>query len=262
VGGFSLVEIAVVLLIIAVLTTIVAVPLATQVEQQRISDTQRQLENIREALLGYAMANGRLPCPATSTSNGAEAFAPGGSAVNGNCSSFVGFVPSSTLGLAPVDTEGFAADAWGLTANRIRYAVRGISITAGTPAACTTTIVNPLTRTDGMKSATMGCLSDTSASVNLLTVCSTTPSGTAGASTGCASTATTITSKAPFVLFSLGKNAPTGGTGTDEAHNVDTDYVLVSHIPSTTSGNEFDDIVTWGSLNTLFARMVQAGKLP
>ena len=28
------------------------------------------------------------------------------------------------------------------------------------------------------------------------------------------------------------------------------------------AAGKFDDIVTWASLNTLFARMVQAGKLP
>jgi hypothetical protein len=42
------------------------------------------------------------------------------------------------------------------------------------------------------------------------------------------------------------------------------DNYFVSRTPSvsTATGGEFDDIVTWGSLNTLFARMVQAGKLP
>ncbi len=50
----------------------------------------------------------------------------------------------------------------------------------------------------------------------------------------------------------------------DEAHNVDADAYFVSHTPTqaASASGEFDDIVTWGSLNTLFARMVQAGKLP
>jgi prepilin-type N-terminal cleavage/methylation domain-containing protein len=63
--GFSLVEIAIVMVIIAILITAVGIPLATQVDQQRNVETQKQLEQIKEAIYGYAMANGRLPCPAT-----------------------------------------------------------------------------------------------------------------------------------------------------------------------------------------------------
>ena len=57
----------------------------------------------------------------------------------------------------------------------------------------------------------------------------------------------------------------TGGTGADEAQNVTKDATtFVSRAPTASDNcaGEFDDIVTWGSLNTLFARMVQAGKLP
>ena len=63
-NGFSLVEIAVVLVIISVLLTIAVVPIAAQIEQRRTEETLRQLETIKEALLGFAIANGRLPCPA------------------------------------------------------------------------------------------------------------------------------------------------------------------------------------------------------
>jgi hypothetical protein len=118
-----------------------------------------------------------------------------------------------------------------------------------------------LTKTDGIKGATMSCLAGTHELVNLLTVKSTTVSDSPH---GC--TPINFTVKAPFVVFSVGRNAgTTGGTGADEAQNVTpTTITFVSH-PPTPSGNcagEFDDIVTWGSLNTLFSRMVQAGKLP
>jgi prepilin-type N-terminal cleavage/methylation domain-containing protein len=262
-NGFSLVEIAVVMVILSVLIAIVAVPLATQIEQRRTEETQRQLETIKEALIGFAIASGRLPCPATG-SNGAEAFvAVTGKATNGNCLQFVGLVPAVTLGLSPVDSNGFAVDAWGLPQNRIVYGVSNRTVVAGTPTACTTTVANPiLTSTNGMRNATMSCLADTSNSIAMLTICSTTPTGAAGAATACTAP---LTNKAPFVLLSLGKNAVSGGTGTDEAHNVDTtDFYFVSHTPTQagSASGEFDDIVTWGSLNTLFARMVQAGKLP
>ena len=73
-NGFSLVEIAVVLVIISVLIAIVAVPLATQIEQRRTEATLKQLEVIKEALIGFATAKGRLPCPATLNSAGLESF--------------------------------------------------------------------------------------------------------------------------------------------------------------------------------------------
>ena len=269
IAGFSLVEIAVVLVILSVLIAIVAVPLATQIEQRRSEETLRQLEGIKEALMGFASSKGRLPCPATLASAGQEYFCTATlpaactptttEQTHGRCVANVGFLPAVTLGIAPIDPNGFAVDAWGLSQNRIRYAVANNSIVANPPV-CPVAAANVFTSSlTGMRVATMPCLADNT--VTLLTVCGVTPTGAAGAATGC--TAPLVT-KAPFVLISLGKNAPVGGTGTDEAHNVDADGYFVSHTPTLagSASGEFDDIVTWGSLNTLFARMVQAGKLP
>ena len=76
--GFTLVEMAVVLLIVALLVGSGLSVVSAQVEQQKYKDTQRILDDAREALLGFAAANGRLPCPATAASNGIEAPAGGG----------------------------------------------------------------------------------------------------------------------------------------------------------------------------------------
>ena len=268
-SGFSLVEIAVVLVIIAILVTAVGVPLAAQLDQQRTVETQKQLANISEALYGFAMTNGRLPCPAkdgdqlesySPTPVGSEAFAAGGSASNGSCATFSGWLPSVTLGLAPTDSSGFALDGWGLRQNRIRYAVRSLTISINS--SCATATSNPLTTTDGIKATTMNCLGDSTSNPSnpLLRVVSTTVTNI---SAGCSPT--TLTLKAPFVVFSVGKNASSGGTGADEAQNINgAATTFVSHTPTSAGScaGEFDDIVTWGSLNTLFARMVQAGKLP
>ena len=80
----------------------------------------------------------------------------------------------------------------------------------------------------------------------------------------CGSGVVKLTDKSPAVIFSLGANAATGGTGTDELHNFNQDFVFVSHdpTPAGSTAGEFDDIVTWISLNTLFDRMLQAGRLP
>ena len=237
VNGFSLVEIAVVLVILTVLLSIVVVPIATQVEQRRVDETQKFLESAKDALYGFAAANGRLPCPATAGSAGQESPVGG----VGACAALVGFLPAVTLGLTPVDASGFANDAWadGNPLRRIGYAVSNSNGAA-------------LTTTDGVRVATMATVS---ASITHLYVCAT---GLAAAppTTNCGATVTTLADKAPAVLFSLGKNSATNSF--DETNNQNGDRVF-------TSGNRtdtFDDIVTWLSLNTLFDRMVKAGKLP
>ena len=81
--GFTLIEMAVAMFIIALLLGSILVPLQTQIESRNFESTQRMLDQAREAIIGFAAANGRLPCPASATSNGAEHFfSPGGTAVN------------------------------------------------------------------------------------------------------------------------------------------------------------------------------------
>lgn len=242
IGGFTLVEMAIVLVIVALLLGTGLTLLSAQQDQRKIEDTNTALSDASEALIGYALANGRLPCPASSTSNGVESFAVGGTALNGNCSNFYnGFLPAVTLGLSGVDANGYLMDAWRIIPNRIRYAV-------------TTDHANAATTTDGIKSITMPIFSPD------LNVCA---SATVITATTCG-TATSLTNNAVAVIYSLGKNAPTGGTGTDEAANLNNDTVFVSHTPNPTGavGGEFDDQVIWISPNILFNRMVLAGKLP
>lgn len=260
--GFTLVEMAIVLVIVGLLLGGLLMPIATQVEQKRISETRASLEQIKEALIGFAAANGRLPCPATALTGGQESFAAGGSAANGLCSNFYdGFLPAAALGLTPSDGFGYAVDAWGLAQNRIRYAVYTGTIN---------TILNPFTRTDGMRNATMNGIANFIATPSpLFSVCA---SATGITPTTCgAAVGNTLASNAPTVIYSVGKNAalPVGGTGADEGANPNPNGgtinpVFVSHepTPSTAPNGEFDDIITWISVNTLFSRMIAAGALP
>jgi prepilin-type N-terminal cleavage/methylation domain-containing protein len=62
--GFSLIEMAVVLLIIGLLMGGLLPPLSASLTYQKIKLTQQRLEEIKEALLGFAIINERLPCPA------------------------------------------------------------------------------------------------------------------------------------------------------------------------------------------------------
>ena len=262
-AGFTILELALTLAILGMLAGAVLVPFVAQLRQRNISDTEKLLEDVKEALLGYAMATGRVPCPATATSNGLESFATGGgSMVNGNCAAagataHVGFLPAVTLGISSVDKEGFAVDAWGTTQNRIRYAVANVNING---LANTSTF----TRTGGMKAATA---SGMATNTSLLYVCA---SGDGGANmtaaTNCG-TAIRLADNAPVVIWSVGPNAATGGTGADEAQNPNpsggsADRIFVSRTTNQTAGNEFDDLVTWLSVGNLVSRMVMGGQLP
>ena len=239
--GFTLVEIAVVLLIVALLLGGLVPTLSGQIEQRRARETSKQLDEIKEALIGYAIINGRLPCPASSTSNGVEDPVGGG-----NCIHFYdGYVPAATLGLSGADSSGFAVDSWG---NRIRYAVT--SWTSTSPA-----VSNVFTTSSGMSMVGISNLSP-----NLL-VCST---ATGIGSSSCASGTSLTSNGVPTIIFSTGKNGASGGTGIDEAANLDGNRTFVSHTPTLSGAlnGEFDDIVIWLSPNVLINRMVAARQLP
>lgn len=99
--GFTLVELAVALTIVALLIGMFIVPLGTQMDAQRIAETQKQLELAREAVLGFAVARGRLPCPATrNTATGA------GGAGTENCALGEGVLPWADLGVPETDAWG------------------------------------------------------------------------------------------------------------------------------------------------------------
>jgi prepilin-type N-terminal cleavage/methylation domain-containing protein len=244
-SGFTLAEMAVVLVIVGLLLGGLLIPLSTQNELRYISETQKSLSDVRDALLGYAVANGRFPCPADGASgSGVESPAGGGICTNPND----GFVPGVTLGIGPTNAQGYVIDAWG---NRIHYAVT----TSNGSAFTTSDAPLALPPKVGMKTVKMNALSPD------MHVCST----SAGASaTTCAAglPPTALTASAVAVIFSTGKEGSTAGRGADEIANLAGNRVFVSHEMITTAGSEFDDIVSWISPNILYNRMIAAGQLP
>jgi prepilin-type N-terminal cleavage/methylation domain-containing protein len=236
--GFTLVEMAIVLLIVGLLLGGLLPILSSQVDQRHVSETSKQLDEIKEALIGYAVINGRLPCPAYST--GAESPATG----TGICDHpYNGFVPAATLGLSGTDSSGFAVDSWG---NRIRYAVTLWSSN-------TFTVPNGM-RTKGISGLNPG-------SFSYLLVCSTS-TGIDTSAPSCGATGNSITSSpgVPVIIFSTGKNGAQGGTtSSDEAENLSANRVFINH---DFVQDSFDDIMIWISPNVLINRMVAAGKLP
>ena len=126
-GGFTLAEIAIAFLIVALLLGGAMMTLSAQVEQRNHEETLRRLNAAAEAVIAYAIVNRALPCPAVGGASGDQS-PPGG----GNCTTWNGgFLPARTIGFQPTDSAGYGLDVWG---NRLRYAVSG---TLG-PTACTT----------------------------------------------------------------------------------------------------------------------------
>jgi prepilin-type N-terminal cleavage/methylation domain-containing protein len=248
-AAFTLLEMMIALAIAALVAAGFALPLAAQVQMRRYEETRRSLDEAREALLGFAVANARLPCPASDSSAGLESFAAGGDAANGNCSNFYdGFLPGAALGLGPLDSQGFVRDAWGSPRNRIRYAVFG-------GGAAVNGVANALTRANGMQAATLGGLGGAS---HFLFICSS-AAGTSGS--GCGAASNQLTRRAAFVLLSLGPNAPaTPAAGSDEARNLSAEPVFVYREPG--GNGDFDDLIQWVPVHIVVSRLVVAGRLP
>jgi prepilin-type N-terminal cleavage/methylation domain-containing protein len=246
--GFSLVELAVVMAIVAFLLGSLMYTLSAQVEQRNFDDTRRRLEQARELLLSFAIVKGRLPCPANAASAGDESFTAG---VGTACSTYYGgWLPARAIGFQQVDSGGYAVDAWG---NRLRYAVSPKTWGTGLAARFTKQHVSG----DAAAAWALTNVPDD------LVVCST---ATGATSTSCAATSS-VTNQNVLVaiVFSTGKNgALTCATCTDEAANNGTDPVFVWHTPTSSSatGGEFDDQFTWITVGELYGRLIAAGVLP
>ncbi len=262
--GFSLVEMAVVLVVIGLAIAGLLSPLNLQIELQKYRDTQEKLSSARASIKTFVMTQGRLPCPASSSSNGMESFCTTTSGTctptttfqtHGHCSNpYNGFLPAVTLGISPIDNQGFARDAWDVSdRNRIRYAVTDATLGG---------IDHAYTAQNGLQNA--GALGITPTSN--LRVCSTVTAGLSATSCG---TATTLITDAAAIIYSVGKNAATAGTGTDELENpnpfsTDNDTIYISHeySPSSAANGEFDDILVWMSPYEVYGALVSAQQLP
>lgn len=227
-AGFTLVELAIVLIIVSLLTGGLMMSLSAQVQQRQRSETQQQLTDIRDALLGYAASHSALdgkpyfPCPDTD-GDGLE------NRNGNNCTNASGQLPWGDLGLGN-------QDAWG---NRFDYRVH-----------------NNLSRND------MGfTLTTISSSTNLMKVCEQLASCTQPLAS---SLPLVVFSHGPNGLgavTSQNANLP-AATGADEVENNNADPIFVFHPPTPPGTNEFDDLVIWLSPNILYNRMIAAGRLP
>ncbi len=116
--GFTLVEIAIVLIIVSVLLGYTVAMFPRQQELKQYNAVDRDMDRMIEAIIGFAQVNGRLPCPAIPNTAGVEDYDFAGDT---GCNNFGGFVPVNTLGLSGrVNQDSLLLDPWG---NPYRYYV-------------------------------------------------------------------------------------------------------------------------------------------
>jgi prepilin-type N-terminal cleavage/methylation domain-containing protein len=258
--GFTLTELAVVLMVVALVLGGAMMTFSAQVEQRNLAEVQRRLDLAAEAVHAFAIVNRRLPCPARRTSSashsqGLESFCTTSSGTcagaetltvqgHGNCSNFHdGYLPAVALGVTPTDSDGFAVDVWG---NRLRYAVaRDVTACAVTPPAGT----RVFTSQANLQTYGITCRP------NDLDVC-----------TSAACTSRVIsTQTALLIVYSTGQNGNnTAGYGSDETENTDGDAVFVSRTLASaqSSGGTFDDLVTFVPVGMVYGKLLAAGILP
>lgn len=230
-AGFTLVEMAAVLLIVALLLGALLTPLSQQIEQRKISEAQKILDQIGDALMGFALSQTppRLPCPDVAGPGGVgpadgieDPLGTAGCFDSNSTSSWGGNIPWVTLGVP-------ATDPWG---QRYQYRVNGAFVGAIT-------------------------LTSAGSGAGVLRICSD------------ATCATLVANNVPAVIYSSGSNGATQPpTSPDELENtsvaghVNNDRTFVSRTYSSATGSEFDDIVVWLSSPILMSRLVTAQKLP
>ena len=290
--GFTLAEIAIVTLILGLMVVGVLGALTNQINQGRVNVTQRQLDEIREVLLGFAAAKGYLPCPDTdSPADGIE---------NERFVGIVGQRSAVTEGTACVAEEGFLpwvtlgvpqTDAWGI---RFRYRVKDEfarpAATAAGPAGgltpsgvCQATAANDPSPTTDPNNCTLN-IQDTG-DIQIDTRGGVTGTSQVPLAGGSATSGIGI----PVVVMSFGKNGaggfdafgnqrPLPAANTDENLNYTVtapgaQRVFVSRISKDADPGcrdvvgpgplcEFDDIVTWISAPLLISKLIQANRLP
>jgi prepilin-type N-terminal cleavage/methylation domain-containing protein len=256
--GFTLAEVAVVVVIVALLLAGLMIPLGTQIELKNTAETQRSMDQIKEAMIGFALANGRLPCPA----DGSIAAGAANAGAE-QCANAFGVVPWAALGVAETDAWGRRFSYW--VSPIFTDAVGTTFNTAGQSPTCTPTPTP-------VQSSFALC------SLGNMTV-NTRNDGTHAT--------VAIGPTVPVVIVSHGKNGygaynvsgillPAPAAGTDEAANAShssaaTTFYSRTPTPAASGCNdaaagasfcEFDDIVTMIPAQILVARMVSAGRLP
>jgi prepilin-type N-terminal cleavage/methylation domain-containing protein len=229
--GFTLVEMAVVLVIIGIGLGGLLLTLSAQIDLRNYAATRQAMEEIKEALIGYSLSHGYLPCPAKSAIDGTE-----NRAGTGACNTRVGFLPWQELGV-PRD------DSW----NRLyRY-----SVTNAYSNSVNTVNLSPTTARD----ITIQTRNNAGALVNLSNADDIPAAVISHGKNGFGATSV------DGVLI-----ADSSANNSDEETNYNgVGTLLISKEYSDVKNSafsEYDDIVVWLSPNIYLSKLVSVGRLP
>lgn len=234
--GFTLVEMAVVLVIVGLMLGGLLLPLSAQIDQRNYSDTQKSLSEIKEALIGYALSHGYFPCPAKSATDGREDRTGFTCTDPGTGPKRIGHLPWAALGISKLD-------GWG---HQFRYSVTLAYADSGAKIA-----LSPLTARDITIQTR-----DSDGNIQNLSNANDIPAA--------------IVSMGKNGAWGYDNDgtqvADNSATNADEDTNGSGDgTVFFSRTPTSNTavtGGEFDDVVAWISPSMYLNRMVAAGQLP
>lgn len=268
--GFTLIEIAVVVMIIGLIAGSILGPLSERVRLQNISETEEQLAEIKKAILGFVAAHGYLPCPSEPGSNGAEERGAGvgvPNALNTPCLSNDGFVPFRTLGLSgsvkSISAGGSSGNVLISAGNfPIHYAVSTYNDAASNNNTNPNNVADfTFENLDGVQPSAltpsdMGVNANRIIARRHITVCSTNPCNDVTLSQN-------IAINVPAILYVVGNRRTLAEASALEDENIDSEggtnryFISAPH-----DKNTFDDILTWISSNEVYSVLLEMGRIP
>lgn len=288
-SGFTLIEIAIVLLVVSILLgyTVALFPIQQELKQYRA--VEKEMDEIITAIIGFAQVNGRLPCPSIPASGGSESG--GGTA---DCDYFGGFVPVNTLGFSGrLNADLLLLDPWGspyryyVTPGDVGGLVGGDFVMNGDMRAIGLVdeydVENGAAGSDGYIDLDGRYMICDAAGTTTNEQCT----GAAeifGKDAGFVAALGPFAG-APFVIVSLGKDWASTPTG-DQLENRGASQTGTAGMPPngpsgtqywlkdvagdettfvkrpTGLADDFDDVIKWASPNALFSKMIEAGQLP
>lgn len=229
--AFTLVEMAIVLVIIGIGLGGMLLTLTAQIDLRNYAATRQAMEEIKEALIGFSLSHGYLPCPAKSAIDGTE-----DRLASGACNKRVGFIPWQELGV-PRD------DSWN---HLYRY-----SVTSAYSDSVDTVNLSPATARD----ITIQTRNDAGTLVNISNASDIPAVIISHGKNGFGATSVDDVLIADSSVNNSDEETNHTGAGTLFISNEFSDV-------KNTAYSEYDDIVVWISPNIYLANLVSVGKLP